>query len=218
MMSDSCSNCTLRRCIFSQIENGDFSRPATSTCSSPASRQMPDKLAAHLLDHVGALAAQEVQPRLDGLERIRLQLGERQRLQLGLHRVHADALGERRVDFHRLAGDALGAAIPAPTKLQRAHVVQPVGQLHQQHADVAAHRQHELAEILRLLGAVGLQFQPGQLGDAVHQPGDLGAEAAFQLGAADAGVLDDVVQQRGGDAADVQPVAGEDSRPPRPDG
>ena len=39
MMSDSCSNAMLRRCIFSQMENGLFSRPLTSTVSSPALRQ-----------------------------------------------------------------------------------------------------------------------------------------------------------------------------------
>ncbi len=38
MMSDSCSKATLRRCIFSQMEKGDFSRPVTSTTSTPISR------------------------------------------------------------------------------------------------------------------------------------------------------------------------------------
>ena len=96
--------------------------------------------------------------------------------------------------------------------MQRAHVVQPVGELHQQHADVAADRQHQLAEILRLLGAVGLQLQPGQLGDAIDQSGDLATEAGLDFRQLDRRVLDHVVQQAGGDRGGVQPVAGQDVR------
>ncbi len=166
---------------------------------------------AHLLDHIGALAAQEIQPRLDRRVRLGIELREGQRLQLGLHRVHADPFGQRRVDLHRLARDA-----PAPLdvlhEMQRAHVVQPVGELDQQHTDVAADRQHQLAEVLRLLGAVGLHLQPGQLGDAIDQAGDLAAEAGLDLGQLDRGVLDHVVQQPGGDRGGVQPIAGQDVR------
>ena len=167
------------------------------------------QLRAHLLDHIGALAAQEIQPRLDGRIRLRVELRERQRLQLGLHRVHADPFGQRRVDLHRLARDA-AAPLRVLHEMQRAHVVQPVGELHQQHADVAADRQHQLAEVLRLLGAVGLQLQPGQLGDAIDQPGDLAAEAGLDLRQLDRRVLDHVVQQAGGDRGGVQPIARQD--------
>ena len=95
-------------------------------------------------------------------------------------------------------------------EMQGAHVVQPVGELDQQDADVAAHRQHELAEVLRLLGAVGLQFQPGQLGDAIDQAGDFLAEPRLDLRQLDRRVLDHVVQQAGGDRGGVEPVAGQD--------
>ncbi len=111
MMSDSCSKAMLRRCIFSQIEKGLFSRPLTSTDSTPGLPAHADQFAPHLLDDVGALAAQEVQPGLDGVERLLLQLGEGEVLQLGLDRVHADALGQGRVDLHRLARDALPALV-----------------------------------------------------------------------------------------------------------
>ena len=168
-----------------------------------------DELGPHFLDHVGALAAQEIEPRLDGGVRLRIELREGQRLQLGLHRVHADAFGERRVDLHRLARDP-AAPLGVLHEMQRAHVVQPVGQLHQQHADVAADRQHQLAEILRLLGAVGLQLQPGQLGDAIDQPGDLAAEPRLDLRQLDRRILDHVVQQPGGDRGGIQPIARQD--------
>ena len=167
------------------------------------------ELDAHLLDHVGALAAQVVEPRLDRVVRLRLQLCEGERLQLGLHRVHADPLGERRIDVHGLARDALAAHV-VDHVVQRAHVVQPVRELHQQHADVPAHRQHELAEVLGLLGAVGLQLEPGELGHAVDEARDFGPETALDVAERDRGVLDHVVQQAGEDAGGVEPVAGED--------
>jgi len=43
--------------------------------------------------------------------------------------------------------------------------VQAVGELDQQHADVFRHRQHQLAEVFRLLGLVRLQLEARQLGD-----------------------------------------------------
>ena len=113
-----------------------------------------------------------------------VELGEGARLQLGFHRFHADALGQRRVDLHRLAGDAL-AAMRLRDGADGAHIMQPVGQLDDQDADILAHRQHQLAEILRLLGAVRLQFQPGQLGDAIDQPGDFRAESLLHRGQRD---------------------------------
>ena len=36
--------------------------------------------------------------------------------------------------------------------MQRAHIVQPVGKLHQQHANIIRHREQKLAEIFCLLG------------------------------------------------------------------
>ncbi len=50
---------------------------------------------------------------------------------------------------------------------ERAHVVQPVGELDQDHPDVLGHRQQQLAEILGL-GSLGRgQLQLRQLGDAI---------------------------------------------------
>ncbi len=168
-----------------------------------------DQFDAHLIDHIGALAAQEVQAGLDGGVRLGVDLLKRQGLQLVLHLLHADAFGERGVNFHRFAGDAFAPRLVAH-EMQGAHVVQAIGQLDQQHADVAAHRQHQLAEILRLLGAVGLQFQPGQLGDAIDEAGDFLAEPRLDFRQLDRRVLDHVMQQAGGDGGGIEPVARQD--------
>ena len=58
----------------------------------------------------------------------------------------------------------------------RAHVVQPVGELDQDDPDVRGHRDHHLAVVLGLRLVAGLEGQPGQLGDAVDEAGDLLAE------------------------------------------
>src|SRR5436309_1935783 len=55
---------------------------------------------------VAALLAQESQARDDALARLRIELREGEVLELVLHLVHADALGELRVDLHGLARDA----------------------------------------------------------------------------------------------------------------
>ena len=63
--------------------------------------------AADALDEVAAAALVEpLQPLGDRFIGVGLELLERQRLHLGHEFVHADPLGERGVDIHRLAGDA----------------------------------------------------------------------------------------------------------------
>ena len=56
----------------------------------------------------------------------------------------------------------------------------------------------------------GLEVGEFQLGDAVHQVGDLGAELGGDLVAGDAAVFHDVVQQPGGQGGVVHLQAGED--------
>ena len=95
--------------------------------------------------------------------------------------------------------------------MQRAHVVQAVSELDQQHADVVRHRQHELAEIFRLLGAFGEQFELGELGDAVDKAGDFLAEILLDVVIGDVGVFDRVVQQRRRDRGHVELELGQDA-------
>ena len=79
-----------------------------------------------------------------GLERL-----EGEVLELPLHLPDPEPLGERRVDLHRLAGDAL--LLLRRQAVQRAHVVEPVGELDEDDPDVLGHRQQHLADVLGLL-------------------------------------------------------------------
>ena len=65
-----------------------------------------------------------------------------------------------------------------------AHVVQPVGELDDQHAQVAGHRHQHLAHRRGLLRLLRVELQPLELGDAVDDHRDLGAEAGLDVGQA----------------------------------
>ena len=97
-----------------------------------------------------------------------------------------------RVDLERLAGHALLGLLPDVA--QRAHVVEPVGELDDQHPDVARHRDDHLADGLGLRGVAVLDLV--ELGDAVDEQRDLVAEVVAQLVEGVRRVLDRVVEQR----------------------
>ena len=52
--------------------------------------------------------------------------------------------------------------------LHGAHIVEPVGDLDEDHPDIPAHGEEHLAQILHLLLFHGGVLHPGQLGDPVH--------------------------------------------------
>ena len=98
-------------------------------------------------DHSHGLAlldAKRLQAAQDGRAPNRVEVGKAQLLQLATDRVAADIACERGIDVQRLTGDALalGRALDV---LQRAHIVQAVGQFNQQHPHILADSQDELA-------------------------------------------------------------------------
>ena len=98
---------------------------------------------------------------------LRLEHLEAEVLELPLELPDAQALGQRRVDLGGLAGDAL--LLLDGQRAQGAHVVQPVGELDEDDADVLRHGQEHLADVLGLLLLVGPGAELGQLGDAVDE-------------------------------------------------
>ena len=125
-----------------------------------------------------------------------LELRERQRLHLAHELVHADALGERRVDVERLARDP-PPLVRLGDVMQRAHVVQPVGEFDQQHPDIVRHGEQELAQVLGRTLALRLSLDLGKLGDPIDQPRDLRPEDTRDLLGGRDRVLDGVVEDRG---------------------
>ena len=89
--------------------------------------------------------------------------------------------------------------------------MQPVGQLDDDHADVLRHGEKHLAQAFDFLLFLGDKIEPGQLGNAIDQHGDLRAE--FLLDGFNGDVLNvfhAVVQQPGGNRRRVQHQIGED--------
>ena len=101
---------------------------------------------------------QRFEPLGEDLVGFRIELAERQVFKLFAHPLHAHAAGERRVDVERLLGDA--AARLGRLIIQRAHIVQPVGELDEQNPNVVGDCQQELAQVFGLLGLLGDEFEP----------------------------------------------------------
>ncbi len=95
---------------------------------------------------------------------------------------------------------------------ERAHVVEAVGELDQEDADVARHRHDHLADVLGLLLLARAELEPVELREPVDDARDLGAELLLDVRERDLGVLDGVVQQRGLERGRVEAQIGEDVR------
>ena len=143
-------------------------------------------------------------------EALRLERLEGEVLELPLHLPDPESLGQRGVDLHRLTGDPL--LLVDRQRGQRAHVVEPIGELDEDDPDVLGHREEHLPDVLGLLLLVGVGAELRQLRDAVHEPGDLGTEALLDVAQAVLGVLRDVVQERRLDRDRVDPELGQDLR------
>ena len=117
-------------------------------------------------------------------------------------------MGDRGINVERFLRDA--GPLFRLEILHRPHVVQPVGELDQDDADVRDHRQHHLADILGLLFFLGKIADVGDLGQAVDEMRDLVAEIGADSVEIDQRVLDDVVQQAGRDADLIEPHIGQD--------
>ena len=141
--------------------------------------------------------------------RFGVEVAQAQVLEIPLDLPHAEAMRDRRVDLDGLARDRL--LLVGRQTLQRAHVVQAVGQLDDDNADVLGHRHEHLAQVFDLRVFLRLVRDARQLGDALDQLGDLGPEFCGDLVAGNDGVFDHVVQDRGGDRRLIHFHVGEDS-------
>ena len=124
---------------------------------------------------------------------LRLQITERQIIELHLDAADTESVCERRIDFERLL--RLFALLFRLHVLQGTHVVKAVRKLNQNDADILGHRKKHSAEIFGL--NVKSVLGPGQvceLGNAVHQEGYIVPEDPRNLLLREYRVLDDIVQ------------------------
>jgi hypothetical protein len=104
---------------------------------------------------------------------------------------------------------AVGAALGTEIS-ERAHVVQAIGQLHDDDADVIDHGQQHFAEALGLAFPGVEDIELAELGDAVDATGHLVAETLADFVGGHASVFDEVVQEAGFDGDEVHAHAGQD--------
>ena len=149
-------------------------RPSISITGTDASLSFVSIVVFELLDQPLGGAAPGVDPGAERFVQLRLEIAERQLLELVLDLAHAQPVGDRGVDVARLLGDRdpllLGQVV------QRSHVVEPVGELDEDDADVVHHRQQHLAEVLGLAFLGRGEPDRADLGHPLDDVGDLGAE------------------------------------------
>ena len=150
--------------------------PAADFRRDAAVGELLGELLFDLGDQVDRTRRQPFEPFVDHPIGVGVELAERQVLELLAHLVHAHAPGERRIDVERLLRGA-PPRVGRPVR-QRAHIVQPVGELDQQHAHVVGDGEQELAQILGLLRLLGDEVEFFELGQALDQDADVVAEQA----------------------------------------
>ena len=142
---------------------------------------------------------------------LRIDVAQGKVFQLPLYRVYAQPVRQRRINVQRFAGD--GNLPLGLLRFERAHVVQPVGQLDQHHADVLRHGDEHLADGLRLLLFAGEEVHARELGNAVYHQRNFAAEVLLDgLHGAAVHVLDTVVQKPGGDRRGIEHQVGQNQR------
>jgi len=140
----------------------------------------------------------------------RLQIEEAEVLELPLDGVHTQTMRERGVYLHGLA--RLEDAAVLAQRHEGPHVVQAVGELDDDDADVLAHGDEHLAQGVGLRLGEGLYLETGYLGDAIDEQRDLGAEGLLDLFERDGGILDGVVEYGGADGVAVHAQVRQDTR------
>ena len=124
--------------------------PAVDARGQSVVAKVLGELAFDLADQVAVALGQRVKPLRHDRIGFRIEGAEGKVFQFFAHLLHAHAPRKRRVDVERLLGDAVPRR--RGYEFQGAHVVQAVGKLDQENADVVGDRKQELAQVLGLLG------------------------------------------------------------------
>ena len=138
----------------------------------------------------------------------RIAVRKRQFLELAKDVVETEPVRNRHIDFKGLAADA--GALLGPHDAERAHVVEAVGELHENDAHVARHGEEHLAEALGLGNRVGGELELVELGDAVDQVRHFNPEFFGHLALARTRVFQHVVHEARLDRLGIHAPGGED--------
>ena len=150
---------------------------ASRACTSPEHLgEVEVSLRRTLLDHLVDLGVAA-----------RVQRREREILELHLHVLHAEAMGQRGVDVEGFAGRAL--LLERGQRGDGAEIVEAVGELDDQHPHVGCDRHDHLAHRGRLLLLLGVVLDPFELGDTVDDARQVGTELSSRAASGRPGCL-----------------------------
>ncbi len=184
-------------------------RPAGDLRRDTQLRQAPAHLVEHVVEVLVSLGAARRHHVVDLGVALGMQRREREILELLLHLLHAEAMRQRCVDVERLLGGA--ALLVLGERGDRAHVVEPVGELDDQDPQVLGHRDEHLAHRGGLLLLLGVEANAFELRHAVDDRRDLLAELALHVVERDRRVLHRVMEECGRDRRLVEPELGDDA-------
>ena len=139
---------------------------------------------------------------------LRVQILERQVLQLALDPGDAEPVRQRRVDIQGLLRRE--ELLIRRHMIQGPHVMHAVGKLDQDNAHVFAHREQHLAKVLGLLFFPAAEIGSAQFRHPVDERRNLPAKKALKFIERRQCIFDRIVQQSAGDAGHVELQVGND--------
>ena len=123
--------------------------------------------------------------------------------ELRLDFVEPQTVGQRRIDVKRLTGNLV--LLVGRLRLQCAHVVQAVGNLDEDDANVVAHGEQQFLEVLGLGRSLFAKDAAADFRQSVYNLRNLGTEDVLDVLNGVVGVFDDVVEQGRANAGGAQP-------------
>ena len=135
---------------------------------------------------------------------------DRQVQQFMAHLEYSEPIRDGRVNIHGFAGDT--ATLVRWHGIECAHVVQAIGKLDDDDTNILDHRQHHLAEVLRLGLGLAAKVDLCQFADTIDQFRHLVTELGGNLLLERRRILDHVVQDRGDNTSAVHAHFGEYAR------
>jgi hypothetical protein len=136
-----------------------------------------------------------------------LQVAKSEVLQFSTDESHTKSVGNWSVDIDGLAGDALLAL--GFEKLERAHIVETVGELDHHDPNVVDHREQHLANIFGLARFGREEIETADFRGAFDEARDLWAEHLRNTVERNFRILDDIMKERGGERGCVELHVGE---------
>ena len=198
---------TCSRSIFCRLQLQPDAVEALDAAVDPDHRhlrvlQLRPDLGEEVFDDALGSAPLLLDPRAQRFVARGLQILEGELLELVLDLGHAQPVRDGSVNVERLLRRTHTPLVGH--ELQRPHVVESIRQLDEDDANVVHHRQQHLAEVLDLPLLAGRKRDGADFRDTLDDVRDVVAEGLANSLDRRQGVFDDVVQQAGGHAHDVE--------------